>query len=238
MKRDDEKGKDATSSVARDAVYWEERFLEGNTPWEVGAPSKVLFEGLALLFQGRRSLTGLTALSPGCGTGVDALALANAGAVVIAVDWSFYACARVRERLSAGELGVEAGEVRLRHGDFFSLPAEPVDLVCEHTFFCAIDPQMRRDYVSVVHRWLKPGGHLVGNFFVLSHDAAKQLPGLSLAKDRVGPPFATTVDELKNLLLRDFELVELRPANSGEQGRLPGMEWVGVFRKHYSKNGS
>jgi SAM-dependent methyltransferase len=170
-------------------------------------------------------------LSPGCGTGSDALALAKAGATVLAVDWSSHACARLQSRLSVGELEVGVGGIRVQHGDFFSLPAERVDLVCEHTFFCAIDPEARRNYVSTVYRWLKPGGYLVGNFFVLESEVAKDLPGLSLTKEGVGPPFATTVDELRDLLSGYFTIITLRPANSGEEGRRSGMEWVGVFQR-------
>ncbi len=223
--------KDSAELPARDAVYWEQRFESSDTPWELGAPSKVLLEGLSILYRGQIALAGLTVLSPGCGTGSDAIALAQSGAAVIAVDWSTHACTRLQSRLSENKQDIGAGSIRVTQGDFFSLPAEQVDLVCEHTFFCAIDPVMRRDYVSIAHRWLKPGGYLVGNFFVLEPEAAKQLPGLSLTKEGVGPPFATTRDELHGLFSRYFTVVELRPASSGEEGRRPGMEWVGVFRK-------
>jgi SAM-dependent methyltransferase len=226
----DKSSQDASES-ARDSEYWEYRFNSGDTPWELGVPSKVLFEGLSIVFQGEKPLAGLTVLSPGCGTGSDALALADAGATVVAVDWSSHACARLQARLSAGHVGAGAGVVRVIQGDFFALPPEPVDLVCEHTFFCAIDPQARKSYVSTVVRWLKPGGYLVGNFFVLEAELARGLPGLSLTREGAGPPFATTVDELHELLSGAFTIIALRPARQGEEGRKPGMEWVGVFQK-------
>lgn len=214
--------------------YWDGRFLAGDTPWELNAPSVVLREALSVAFPAvaagtQRPLEGVTALSPGCGTGSDALELARQGARVLAVDWSEYACARLRERLADPGAQSGPGSISVLHGDFFAARAEPVDIICEHTFFCAIEPSARREYVSAVQRWLKPGGYLLGNFFVLSEVEARALPALSLTKEGVGPPFATTERELRALFSGSFEVVALYPAEKGQEGRRPGMEWVGVF---------
>jgi hypothetical protein len=130
-----------------------------------------------------------------------------------------------------------SGSLSILSGDFFALPAQEVDLVCEHTFFCAIDPVARSRYVERICAWLRPKGFLVGNFFVLSDDEARQLPGLSLVKPKslggegAGPPFATTVTELEGLLGAGFTKVSLHRSDNSEPSRRPGMEWVGVFRR-------
>ncbi len=215
----------------RDANYWEQRFGSGDTPWELCAPSKVLFEALASVYMGEKPLQGVRVLLPGCGTGSDALELAKHGANVLAVDWSTYACSKLRDRLASLPSDGEVGKVTVLRGDFFKVSPRPVDLVCEHTFFCAISPAARPEYVSTVASWLKPGGYLIGNFFVLSDTEARALPDLSLTKEGRGPPFATTVGELHSLFSNHFAIISLRPGSTGEANRRPGMEWVGIFRR-------
>jgi SAM-dependent methyltransferase len=215
----------------RDADYWEQRFDSGDTPWELCAPSKVLFEALAAAYTGERPLEGVRVLLPGCGTGSDALELAKHGANILAVDWSTYACNKLQDRLASLQPDGEMGNVAVLRGDFFKVSPESVDLVCEHTFFCALNPAARPDYVSTVAAWLKPGGYLIGNFFVLSDKEANALPELSLTKEGSGPPFATTVNEMHSLFSSHFTIVSLRPGSTGESNRRPGMEWVGIFRR-------
>jgi hypothetical protein len=79
--------------------------------------------------------------------------------------------------------------------------------------------------------WLVSGGYLVGNLFVLSEKEASVLPNLSLTSTGEGPPFATTMTELRRLLSSTFEEILLRPATRSEPDRRPGMEWVGIFRR-------
>jgi SAM-dependent methyltransferase len=219
-----------------DPNYWQNRFDIGDTPWELGAPSKVLFEACAELEACGFLLAGKRVLSPGCGRGSDALELARHGAHVVAVDWSEHALNDLSVRFSQIKNSV-SGSVSLVRGDFFSIAPQQVDVVCEHTFFCAIDPAARPSYVELLCSWVRPGGFLVGNFFIVSEDEARQLPGLSLVKPSspgcvgMGPPFAATVRELEGLLGAGFVKVSLHRSETSEPSRRPGIEWVGVFRR-------
>lgn len=209
--------------------YWQGRFMSSDTPWELGHPSVVLLEAFDELARRGEEIVSKRILSAGCGTGSDALALAERGAQVLAVDWSHSALAEIRAR--AESLSPDSGGVAIESGDFFSMDPRPVDVVAEHTFFCAIDPSARGRYVDRMAAWLTSGGYLVGNFFVLTDHDASSLPGLSLTSTGDGPPFATTVSELRRLLSPAFEEILLRPAARGEPDRRPGMEWVGIFRR-------
>ena len=209
--------------------YWQGRFLSSDTPWELGHPSVVVLEAFDELAHRGVEIRDKKVLLPGCGTGSDAIALAERGAHVVAVDWSPSAIAEVRSRSQRIARG--AGRVEVRSGDFFALEAQQVDFISEHTFFCAIDPSARPQYVERMEAWLKPGGYLLGNFFVLSEHDAGSLPGLSLTSTGEGPPFATTVSELRRLFASGFEEISLRPATTSEPDRRPGMEWIGIFRR-------
>jgi methyl halide transferase len=62
-------------------------------------------------------------------------------------------------------------EEHLLQADFFELNTgkgkhlPEFDLIVEQTFFCAIDPSLRKNYFKKVHQLLKPGGKLVGLLF-------------------------------------------------------------------------
>lgn len=209
--------------------YWQGRFDSGDTPWELGHPSVVLLEAFEALSSLGNPLGGMSVLSPGCGRGSDALALVERGARVTAVDWSPTAVQDIKDRFD--RVPAPVGSLDVIAGNFFEVAPRPVDCVAEHTFFCAIDPTSRARYIERILDWLRPGGFLVGNFFVLADSEAAALRGLSLTQSGEGPPFATTVTELNSLLSLHFTTRVLRPATRQEPDRRPGMEWIGVFQR-------
>ena len=209
--------------------YWQSRFDSGDTPWELGRPSVVLLEAFEVLKSLGAHTNGMTVLSPGCGRGSDALALVEMGARVVGVDWSPTAVVDLRARYA--RLPGPTGSLEVIAGDFFAIPPQRLDCVAEHTFFCAIDPSARPRYVERIVEWIRPGGFLVGNFFVVPGEVAATLPGLSLTQSGEGPPFATTVAELESLFSPYFITKALRPAARQEPDRRLGMEWIGVFQR-------
>lgn len=220
---------DTTSPKWLRPQYWQGRFESGDTPWELGHPSVVLLEAFDLLAHSGQPLAGMTVLSPGCGRGADAFELVQQGAQVIAVDWSPTAVSALKERFAKS--GSSSKGLEVIPGDFFVMRPRQVDCVAEHTFFCAIDPVSRPRYVQRIAEWIRPGGFLVGNFFVLPEATAAALPKLSLTQSGEGPPFATTVEELERLLSPYFTTVVLQQASKQEPDRRPGMEWVGIFKR-------
>lgn len=132
------------------AEEWGERYATGFTPWDVGGPHPEL---VARLAEGRLPEPG-RALVPGCGYGHDAVALAQAGWQVTAVDF-------------APELQQVVPKVLAPYGGrFLNVDAlglevdEPFDLIFDHTFFCAIHPSRRPEHGAMVRRLLGPGGTL------------------------------------------------------------------------------
>jgi SAM-dependent methyltransferase len=180
-------------SVSR-AEYWEELYRNGDTGWDLGAPTPALVGLQHLLPPNGRMLV------LGSGFGHDAIYFAQQGYRTVGVDFSATAVERARQ--NARRLGVE---VEFLQEDLFALPEsfrEQFDLVLEYVTFCAIDPQRRPEYRDVVHRVLKPGGLLVALFF-----PTDGRPG--------GPPFAVNVEEVRALFGKTFQLiVETVPEHS------------------------
>ena len=131
---------------------WQSRYLEGRTGWDRGEANPQLVAWLANgeVIEGR-------ILVPGCGRGHEALLLAQAGRAVTAID---YAEAPVKAlKQSAVDAAIE---LEIRQQDLFDYdPEETFDGIYEQTCLCAIDPKLREDYESRLHRWLRPGGELM-----------------------------------------------------------------------------
>src|SRR5690606_9999113 len=90
---------------------WESCYVEGNTPWDKGAPSPPLSAWIGKYKpQGR-------ALVPGCGIGHDVVLLAESGMDALGVDLSETAVQRARARHPDHA-------DRFHLGDLFDLPAE------------------------------------------------------------------------------------------------------------------
>ncbi len=131
-------------------------------------------------------------LVPGCGRGHEARALAaQPEATVVGLDLSPLAVAQAQKLGTPANLSFIAG-------DFFQLPpdlAGSFDWVVEHTCFCAIEPQMRQNYVRGAVNALRPGGKFFGIFYMNpGHDTA--------------PPFPVTREELSALFDPHFRLLE------------------------------
>jgi SAM-dependent methyltransferase len=168
------------------ARFWDERFRKGFTPWDQAGVQHAF-----LAFMARTERRPV--LIPGCGSAYEALALARAGWIVRAIDFSADAVAAARAQL--GEFGA-----LVEQADFFSYmpPFEP-GWIYERAFFCALPPARRVDYVQRMAQLLAPGGLLAGFFF--------------LGSTPKGPPFGIERVQLDALFAPSFELVEDAPVD-------------------------
>jgi methyl halide transferase len=181
------------------AEYWDRRYQEGSTPWNLGVPAPPL---VSLLASPNSPTPGRIAVL-GCGTGYDALLFAEHGFEVVGCDLSALAIETAKSAALERGLTVEFLE-----RDIFALIPEfsqSFDYVLEHTCFCAIDPTLRPKYVELVSTLLRPNGKLLGLFF--THNR----PG--------GPPFGSTTKEIRELFAERFEFLSLEAATDSIEKR-------------------
>ncbi|MHC2993103.1 SAM-dependent methlyltransferase, partial [Pontibacter sp. HJ8] len=155
------------------AAYWQSRYQNGQTGWDVGAittPLKNYFDQLSNASQ--------RILVPGCGNAYEAEYLYLQG--FTKVDVVDVAQAPLEE-FSARMPAFPKDQLLLQ--DFFALEGK-YDLIVEQTFFCAIDPSLRPAYARKCAELLAPGGKLVGLLF----DTTFGQPG---------PPFGGSREEYK-----------------------------------------
>ncbi|MFT4546437.1 MAG: SAM-dependent methyltransferase [Verrucomicrobiales bacterium] len=189
----------------QDPTDWENHYQEGITPWDKGAPAPPLVEHLETDQIAGRILV------PGCGYGHDvrAIAAARAESEVVGLDISATA-------ISGAKKQSKVGQESYVHGDLFDLPDElrgHCDYVFEHTCLSGLPPALRPDYAEAFHTALKPGGHVLGIFFLTPWD-----------KDEVPepPPYGVSLEELDQMFGERFELLkEWEPTRfyPGREGR-------------------
>ncbi len=187
---------------------WNERYAQGDTPWDKGGAHPEL-ERLLDVGGLRPPRPGARVAVPGCGRGYDAFALARAGWIVTAID-----VAPDLEAELVKSLEPLGGRVRIE--DFLEMEVEQrFDLIFDHTFFCAIDPSRRRDWGRAVTRTVADGGEVINVVFPLGKSHAEG-----------GPPWGMSIDDLHTVLGRRFELLEHRAIPRTYPGREDREMWA------------
>ena len=176
------------SDPGESAEFWDSRYRAGEAPWETtGMP------GQLARWIGDHPGGGGAVLIPGCGSGREIAAFAEAGWNVTAIDFSPAAMARARQNSA----GVSA---RLILDDFFAHPfaAGTFDVIYERTFLTAIPPARWPTCAERYAELLKVGGSLVGYGYYGSEPEPPPFlqapdqppvfaPGFVLAEDALSP---------------------------------------------------
>jgi SAM-dependent methyltransferase len=165
-------------------AFWDERFDQGFTPWDRGGVPQALAAFVA-------ARAPMRTLIPGCGAAYELVALCDAHWDATAIDFSSAAVATAKA--AAGPWAH-----KIEQADFFSWqPAQPLELIYERAFLCAMPRTM---WPQVAARWaelLAPGTLVAGFFFF--DDAAK------------GPPFGISAGALDTLMAPYFDCIEDAP---------------------------
>lgn len=176
---------------------WEGRYLDGNTPWDLGAPPPVLRDVVAAEPQGLRVMV------PGAGRGYDAVCWAQAGHRVTMVDVAPSAIAAARALADEGRV-----EIEILEADIFALPSAyegSFDVVWEHTCLCALPPAQRDAYAALTAKWLVPSGRTIA--LLWNHG----MEG--------GPPYDVTPAIARAVFEPYFTIDSLEPLTESAPGR-------------------
>ena len=190
--------------------YWNNRYLEKNTPWDIGHASTPLKTYLESLTDKEMRI-----LVPGAGYAHEAIFLHKKGFKnVFICDWAKGALDVIESQVP------DFPKEHLICGDFFKLDLD-VDLIIEQTFFCAIPRNLRLSYV-------KKAAQLLQN---TSYNAGKVV-GLLFAEEfeKEGPPFGGTTDEYQKAFSPYFKIEKLDISYNSIEPRF-GRELFVVFTK-------
>ena len=186
---------DSSPQFKLDENYWEERWINEKTGWDIGYSSPAIEEYILQYPNKEASI-----LIPGCGNAYEVEFLWNRGFSNITVlDISTTAVQILRDKYQ-GKKGVT-----VICEDFFNHHGK-YDLVIEQTFFCALHPDFRPQYVNKMHGLLNKGGRIIGVLF-------------NRVFEKDGPPFGGSVLEYQNLFNNDFEIQKMEECYNSIEAR-------------------
>lgn len=168
--------------------YWQSRYERGKIGWDIGYVSPPIKHYIDSQLSHVKD-KNLSILIAGAGNGYEAQYLHELGFnQVVVVDIAQAPLDNLAQKVST------FNKNHLLQEDFFELDEKKYqfDLSIEQTFFCAIDPKRRVEFVNKTHALLKPGGRLVGVLW-------------DCAFEDKSPPFGGSRAEYQTLFARQFE---------------------------------
>lgn len=176
--------------------YWEERYQKNETGWDVGEISTPLKEYIDQLTDKSTKI-----LIPGAGNSHELEYLLSQGFTnVFVLDYAQSPLDNIQKRIP------NFPKDHLICSDFFE-HHDTYELILEQTFFCALDPSLRKDYAQKMQSLLQPNGKIAGLLF--------QFP-----LTEVGPPFGGSKEEYISLFQKDFTIKVLETAINSIKPRL------------------
>ena len=174
-----------------DQQFWNDRWEQEQTGWDLGQVSPPIKAYIDQLTRKDQAI-----LIPGCGNAYEAAYLLDQGFTnVTLIDIAPHAVALLQDRFQPEQ----DPRIRILLGDFFAHEGR-YDLILEQTFFCALDPALRNDYVRKMSTLIKPGGKLAGVLFNRDFEG--------------GPPFGGHIPEYQERFAPYFDLQVLEPCTN------------------------
>ena len=187
-----------------DKFFWENLWKQNLTGWDlkkISPPLKDFFDKI--------EDKNTAILIPGCGNAYEAKYLLDAGFTnVTIIDIAPTVVVSLLNELSA-YIGKQLSIVC---GDFFKHTGQ-YDLIVEQTFFCALDPKLRTEYVQQMKSLLKQNGQLVGLLF--DTDFGKP-----------HPPYGGCKEEYIDLFNKTFTINYMETATNSVKPRLGNELWI------------
>lgn len=186
--------------------FWSDRYKSNAIGWDVGCITTPLKQYIDQLND-----KNLKILIPGAGNSYEAEYLHNKGFKnIFVIDLAKEPLHNLLNRVP------DFPKNNLIQGDFFDLN-DTFDLILEQTFYCALNPKLRDDYVDKMTNILRSKGKLVGLFF--------QFP-----LTEVGPPFGGSKKEYLKRFTDKFNIKILETAYNSIKPRA-NKELFAIFEK-------
>ena len=189
--------------------FWNNRYLENNTGWDLGAISPAIKKW----FDTKKN-KDLQILIPGAGKGHEVkYGFDNGFNNIHYLDISTEAVTFFKDNCP------NLPKEQILISDFFDLKKDLFfDVVIEQTFFCAINPALRKSYVKKTHEILKKNGCIIGLLF-------------NKKFDNQGPPFGGFYEEYIELFSDLFIIEKLENSVRSVHPRKENEFWIKMRKK-------
>lgn len=185
--------------------FWDNRYLNNETGWDmhqVSPPLKSYIDSI--------KDKNLKILIPGCGNAYEAEYLLDNGFKnVTLIDISKIVTSRLKEKH-------KDEPINIINENFFNHDGK-YDLILEQTFFCALDPSLRKKYVQKCYDLLNDNGKIAGVLFNKRFTETE-------------PPFVASDEEYQSLFSPSFIFEKYEECKNSIEPR-QGNEVFFIFRK-------
>lgn len=196
-----------TDQSVIDENFWEKKWQENQTGWDLGSASPPIVEYFKS-FPNKN----IKILIPGCGNAHEAEFLLKEGFKNITIlDISPTAVAILKQKFK------KYPEIKIINQDFF-LHESSYDVMIEQTFFCALNPIWREKYAIKSSEILAENGKIIGLLF-------------DTLFEKEGPPFGGSISEYEPIFKKHFEIQKMEACYNSAEPR-KGSEAFIILKKN------
>ena len=196
-----------TCDIPLGETFWNNQYEANTTGWDLGEVSPPLKAYIDQLTN-----KNLRILIPGCGNTYEAQYLLQQGFTnVTVIDIAPALVEQLQQKFATNT------NIKIILGDFFEHQGE-YDLILEQTFFCAINPPLRTNYVAKMHELLAPNGKLVGVLFDREFE-------------QQGPPFGGCKCQYESMFEKNFTFKTFEPCNNSFVKRFDTELFINLQKK-------
>ena len=172
-----------------DSNFWNQKYISNKFTWDIGTPTPIFKEWSKKIINKQN----IKICIPGCGRGHDVIYLAKKGFDVYAFDFSIEAINYLKKKsnkLNINTFCLDFFNLDKKFNNFF-------DYILEYTFYCAISPERRIEYINKCHDLLKDNGKIIAIMLPINTDP------------NTGPPFLVKKEELNENFNKKFNIITI-----------------------------
>lgn len=182
-------------------TFWDRKYQTQSTAWDLGQVSPPIKSYIDTLKNKNSRI-----LIPGCGNCYEANYLLEKGFTNITlIDIAPTLVKKLKNKYR------DNAKITVILGDFFEHVAT-YDIIIEQTFFCALPPALRTQYVLKMHQLLAEEGKIIGLLFNRAFDG--------------GPPFGGSHKEYEMLFKETFDILMMVICQNSAKPRDGSELWI------------
>lgn len=190
-----------------DQSYWNTQWETNTTGWDIGYASPAITKFMEGYANKKDKI-----LIPGCGNAYEAEFLLSKGfSDITLIDIAQKAVEMLKEKFAGKQ------QVNVLCEDFFQHQGN-YDIIIEQTFFCAIPPVRRNEYVKKAASLLNDGGRIIGLLFDRTFE-------------QQGPPFGGCPCEYKPIFNPDFVINKMEKCHNSIPQRADTELFIHLIKK-------